>query len=44
MWAICIIWQGGHSTTGMVRSPPHYQDIMFVTNDKNSLHLYEQIA
>ena len=23
MWAICIIWQGGHSTTGMVRSPPH---------------------
>ena len=20
IWAICIIWQGGHSTTGMVRS------------------------
>ena len=42
IWAICIITGGGNYTTGVVRRPPHYQDIMCVTNDRNSHHLYKQ--
>ena len=32
---------GGHSTMALVRRPPHYQDTMFVTHDRNSHPLFE---
>ena len=44
MGAICIIKGGGHYTTGVVRNPTHFQDIMFVTHDRNSHPLYDQFA
>ena len=40
----CYDLTGGHYTTCMIRRPPHFQDIIFVTHDRNSHLSYEQLA